>query len=81
MQTYCLANEGSRLKSARLRRSAATARHPSPYQRLAGFTEPKLAEGERRMVNQTSVSWNRLRAWLARLDAIRLALHARPALN
>jgi hypothetical protein len=33
------------------------------------------------MVDQKPASWNRLAGWLARLDAMRLALHANPAQN
>ena len=50
--------------------NAASARHPSPEETLAWFTEPKLAEGERRMVDQTSAGWNRLTLWLRLLNAI-----------
>jgi hypothetical protein len=41
--------------------------------KLAWFTEPKLAEGERRMVDQNSVSWNQIAGWLRQLDHIRAA--------
>ena len=43
----------------------------SADQRLARFTEPKLAEGERRMVDQTGTSWNPLISWLRHVDALR----------
>jgi hypothetical protein len=30
------------------------------------------------LVDQTSASWNLMMGWLARLDAMKLALHANP---
>ena len=45
----------SQTELSRLRGFAATARHPSPVERLTWFTEPKLAVGERRMVDQTGI--------------------------
>lgn len=48
------------------------------YRRLAWFTEPQLAEGQRRMVDQMTASWNRLAVWLRRLDAFRPALPRLP---
>jgi hypothetical protein len=39
-------------------------------QKLAWFTEPKLAEGERRMVDQNSASWNRAVLWMRQLETL-----------
>ena len=38
------------------------------------FTEPKLGQrsGERRLVDQTSASWNQLDHWLRLLDGLRV---------
>ena len=36
-----------------------------------GVTEPNLAEGERRMVDQTGPNLNRIAIWLRQLDHIR----------
>jgi hypothetical protein len=36
-----------------------------------GFTEPKLAEGERRMVDQAGAKSNQLVMWLRRLEEFR----------
>ena len=33
----------------------------------------KLAEGERRMVDQNSGSWNRVKSWLRQIDRLRVA--------
>jgi hypothetical protein len=38
--------------------------------KLAWFTEPKLAEGERRMVDQNSASWNRVVLWMRQLKSL-----------
>ena len=38
--------------------------------KLAWFTEPKLAEGERRMVAQNSASWNRVVLWMRQLKSL-----------
>jgi hypothetical protein len=38
---------------------------------LAWFTEPKLAEGERRKVDQTGASWNQIAKWLHGIEALR----------
>ena len=41
-------------------------------QKLAWFTEPKLAEvRERRLVDQIFTSWNLLISWLRRIDGLR----------
>jgi hypothetical protein len=55
---------------SRLRRYGAAS---FACQTLAWFTEPKLAEGERRMVDQTRASWNRIARWLGRMEALRVA--------
>jgi hypothetical protein len=55
---------------SRLRRCGAAS---FAGQELARFTEPKLAAGERRMVDLTGLSWNRIVPWLRRLDAVRPA--------
>jgi hypothetical protein len=40
-------------------------------QRLAWFTEPRLAVGERRMVDQSSAGWNQLAMWLRDIGQLR----------
>jgi hypothetical protein len=42
--------------------------HPFARQRLAWFTEPKLAEGERRMVAQIYPRWNPLTSWMRQIE-------------
>jgi hypothetical protein len=61
-------------------RSIDIERRPIPLQirerdreALVVVGEPKLAEGERRMVDQNSASWNRLAKWLAIVDTLRRA--------
>jgi hypothetical protein len=36
--------------------------------KLAWFTEPKLAEGERRMVDQIFPRWNPLTSWMRQIE-------------
>jgi hypothetical protein len=48
-----------------LRGSGATT-----FSRLA---EPKLGEAERRLVDLTGASWNRLTSWLRKVEALRSA--------
>jgi hypothetical protein len=40
-------------------------------QRLAWFTEAKLAVGERRMVDQNIASWNPVISWLRRIERLK----------
>jgi hypothetical protein len=52
-----------------------TTRHDAwiSSQRLAWFTEPKLAVGERRMADQNSASWNRMISWLRDVEGLQPA--------
>ena len=55
----------------RLRRCAATARHPS--RGLPSRAHASAFSRERRMVDQNSASWNRLAQWLGRIKHIQEA--------
>jgi hypothetical protein len=46
--------------------------------RLKGFTAAKLAEGERRMVNQTIAGWNPIARWLRKLAGLRAPPEPQP---
>ena len=71
----CRAEARSEADQARLRcfarYGAASFACHSPVTKLAWFTEPKLAEGERRMVDLTSASWNRVVPWMRQLERLR----------
>jgi hypothetical protein len=64
----CRAEARSHTGQARLRGSAATARHPSPVRHSLGYRAEARPQGERRMVAQICPRWNPLTSWMRQIE-------------